>query len=399
MKLGILAGKKVAIVGTSTSIMKTGYVPQLVDLLPDTKIANFSLGGCPSIYGSYVIEKERIAEDFDYVIIDFCINDQQLERSSFLSIESLVSSFGALLALFSPEKRCQPLVLLLPQRDAFKDDRLQKVRNLNRLLCQEFNVSVIDMFDLIEKSHQAHGTEIEVFFSDWTHMHQDFAQPFAELVANRLTELRATKNSELQQALPSYSVKVPTFLPSVERGTSLWSENTYVLTGERRFEVPIDGYLTGFVHWQNSDTGTLLLDAGEEQIALPARKVSIWDNRFAFSNFQTAVKCPSKVTMTVGFNEKYKFSRTFGFRADLPKDGSEIGICGFVVANCDPQLAGANVMRMLAGKELKAAKLSPAEQRFLRATAGDKPGKVGLFAAVKSLFGIISENLSRLIPR
>lgn len=361
-------GKRLAIVGTSTSIMKDGYAPFLKDLLPDTEIVNLSLGGAPSIYGCYVVEQEKIADEFDYAIIDFCINDQQLERNAFLTIENIVSAFGALISRFSSGSRCKPLVLLLPQREAFVDARLMKVRNLSKKICHQFGVKTIDVFDLLDHGHELFGLDRGTFFSDWTHMHKNHAEAFAKLIVETLPTIENAKKSDLK--FPTYSVVVPSGLESVERGTSHVSSTTFVLTREKAAPMRVDGYLCGFLHWQNSDTGTFLLETSWEKLALPARKIAPWDNRFAFSNFATAVKCSGFVNLSVGTDPEFKTMRSFGYQAHLPRDGSEIGICGFVFAHEDPQAVGARVIDILNKKRFRAQRLARPEWDFIRTMSG-----------------------------
>lgn len=348
--------------------MTYGYASFLQELLPYTEIVNLSLGGAPSIYGCYIVEQAKIADEFDYAIIDFCINDQQLERNAFLTVENTVSAFGALISRFSFGSRCKPLVLLLPQRDAFVDARLMKVRDLSKQICDQFGVKTIDVFDLLDRGHELFGLDRSSFFSDWTHMHKKHAEAFAKMIVKTLPTIKNAGKSELK--FPTYSVVLPSGLESVVRGTSHMSAATFVLTRGKAMPMRVDGYLCGFLHWQNSDTGTFLLETSGERLALPARKIAPWDNRFAFSNFATAVKCCGLVNISVGTDPEFKIMRSFGYSAQLPRDGSEIGVCGFVVAHVDPQAAGARVIDILSKNQFRAKRLAWPEWGFIRTMSG-----------------------------
>ncbi|WP_455272858.1 hypothetical protein [Rhizobium herbae] len=350
--------------------MKDGYAPFLKSMMPEVEIKNFSLGGAPSIYGCYVLDRENIVEDFDYAIIDFCINDQQMERNLFLTLENIVSAFGSMLSQFKPGGRCKPLVILFPQREAFTDPRLMKVRDAAKRLCQQFNIATIDAFDLVATAHSQYGADTASFFSDWAHMRKDHAQAFGRLVVDALTSLPELKFSEVTALLPNYSVAHPCTLPKVERGTSLMCEDTFVLKGDE-LAMRIDGYLAGFLHWCNDDTGPLLLDAGGQKLCLPCRKEKrTLDNRFAFTNPATAIKCGGPVQMRVGIDHAYKIMRVFGNRPDFPKDGTEIGISGLVVADKDPMQAGTKAINFLERYEMQSKKQTESEFAFIKSFAG-----------------------------
>lgn len=349
--------------------MKDGYAPFLKSLMPEVEVKNFSLGGAPSIYGCYIFNQENVVDNFDYALIDFCINDQQMERNLFLTLENIVSAFGAMLSQFQPGGRCRPLVILFPQKDAFSDPRLMKVRNAAKLLCQQFNIATIDAFDLVATAHSQRGVDTASFFADWTHMRKDHAQAFAQMVVDTLTALPTPRPSEVTGLLPRYSVARPDTLPKVERGTSLMGADTFVLNGADHFDIRIEGYLAGFLHWHNHDTGTLLMDAAGQKVAIPSRKSKPWDNRFAFSNAASAIKCGGPVRMRVGTDPAYKTMRSFGYQSHLPLDGTEIGISGFVVADRDPMDAGAKALKFLKRYELQSLEPTGPELAFIESMA------------------------------
>ena len=70
--------KKIALVGTSNSIMKNGYGQFLQELLPG-QVDNLGLGGCSSINAVFSLLKYDIVDKYEYVVFDFCINDLNFE--------------------------------------------------------------------------------------------------------------------------------------------------------------------------------------------------------------------------------------------------------------------------------------------------------------------------------
>lgn len=362
-----MSGKRLAIVGTSTSIMVKNFGPLLPKVLDGVEISNFSLGGAPSIYGCYVMEKESIADNYDYAIIDFCINDQQLERSAFVSVEDVVSSFGATLSYFKPSSRCRPLVILFPHKAAFEDERLMKIRKLALALCRHRGITVLDMADLLDRANAEYGYDRSAYFLDWAHISYDLAPDFAKLIADMLPLVRRVRAADF--TYPEYTVHVPSNFPRVKRATSLMGADTFVVKAGESIDLGASGYLCGFLHWNNEDTGTLLFSTGSGRHALPARKQDAIHNKFAFSNFPEPVKLPV-IEMRVGMEKGYSRIRSFGYEKSLPMDGPEIAIAGFVIARSDPRALGAEAIKALNMVPMRKASVSVAEANFIKKLAG-----------------------------
>ncbi len=366
-----MSGKKLAIIGTSNSIMEAGYLPVLKSLMPDVEVQNFSLGGASSMYGCYVLETESIVDDFDYAIIDFCIPDQQMERNKFLTLETIVSAFGAVLSKFKPGGRCTPLVILYPIKHAYEDPRLVKVRDELKRICQQFKIAVVDPLDLVAAANRQYGVDQASWFADWCHMHKNHSQAFARLLADTLRSLPAMTSSKIADLLPKYSVTYPDTLPKTEKGTRLMKADTFTLATGSELNIKLNGYLVGFLQWCNEDTGTLLIDAAGQKYALPCRKEKrTLDNRFAFTNPPTAIKCSGPVRVRIGLDPAYKWMRTFGNHADYPKDGTEVGFGGLVLTDRDPEEAGRKVINFLKRHELQSWKPTEPELAFIESFAG-----------------------------
>ncbi|WP_455272833.1 hypothetical protein [Rhizobium herbae] len=346
-------------------------MPVLKSLMPNVEVQNFSLGGASSLYGCYVLGTESIVDDFDYAIIDFCITDQQMERSAFLTLETIVSAFGSMLSQFKPGGRCTPLVILYPHEQAFRDPRLLKIREVSKRLCQQFNITTIDPLDLVTRANRQYGVDTKSWFLDWCHMLKDHSPAFGRLVADTVKSLPALTSSKITSLFPRYAVTYPDTLPKLERGTSLMKTDTFNLTIGKELHLRLKGYLVGFLHWCNDDTGPLLVDAGRQKIAVPCRKEKkTLDNRFAFTNPATAIKCSGDVRMRIGDDPSYKWMKVFGNRPDFPRDGTEVGFSGLVLADKDPEATGAKAIKFLKRYELHSWEPTEPELAFIEKFAG-----------------------------
>lgn len=136
--------KKVAILGTSNAIIKDGYHTFLREYV-DEDLDVFSIGANSSLCGIYLTLKNNIIDNYEYVIIDYCINETHYVRSSLLSLETEVAYFMSLLGLFIGKKSI-PLVLILSNGSYSLENSLGSV---HRYIAQCFNVRYIDFEECI----------------------------------------------------------------------------------------------------------------------------------------------------------------------------------------------------------------------------------------------------------
>ena len=68
---------KVAVIGTSNTIIKVGYFNKLKRKFENSAVTidRYSLGGTTSLTASYMLEKFNIINNYDYIVLDFNIND------------------------------------------------------------------------------------------------------------------------------------------------------------------------------------------------------------------------------------------------------------------------------------------------------------------------------------
>ncbi len=66
---------KIAVVGTSNSILVNGYFPVYQALEYPNQTDNFSIGGANCQLIPYSIEKYKIFDTYDFLITDCAVND------------------------------------------------------------------------------------------------------------------------------------------------------------------------------------------------------------------------------------------------------------------------------------------------------------------------------------
>lgn len=107
-------GMRICVVGTSNSLMKTGYVAGLEASGLFSRIDRFCIGGTASILLS--LEQDKFAfEDYYACVIDTCINDEVHVRRRCFDCVEIVAHMGAFIAR-ARAAGCNPIVLALPSQ-------------------------------------------------------------------------------------------------------------------------------------------------------------------------------------------------------------------------------------------------------------------------------------------
>lgn len=131
---------KIAIVGTSNSILKDGWVKYYRELVQDVEIDNYSLGSNSSLYGHYILEKKDILDKYDYCFIDFAVNDQHFFDKGLISEELLVASYLDFIRKFR-NSNCIPIFLILPIVEYCRENsKISTIRQNMIALCDDFGV-------------------------------------------------------------------------------------------------------------------------------------------------------------------------------------------------------------------------------------------------------------------
>lgn len=134
--------KKLAIVGTSNSIMNNGYGQLLKQQLP-AQVDLLGLGGCSSLNAVFSILTYDILDNYEYVIFDFCLNDFNFSENKHTNIYIILAYWVFILSKMRKSKTT-PLFLLLPKADAAHPENASMI-NFYKKLSSLFNVYYIDI--------------------------------------------------------------------------------------------------------------------------------------------------------------------------------------------------------------------------------------------------------------
>ena len=154
---------KVAIIGTSNSILRNGWTASF--LRHFTNSTNFSLGASPSLYAHYILEKHNILEEYDYVILDFSLNDDFFILNDRISISFITQSFSSLLAKISSQKKCIPIYLGFINKQTYLTNNFSTY-TLYKHLLKIYGIPYLAIEDLIKKLHLP-IQHPDFFLDDW----------------------------------------------------------------------------------------------------------------------------------------------------------------------------------------------------------------------------------------
>ena len=130
--------KKIALVGTSNSIMKDGYGQFLQELLPG-QVDSLGLGGCSSINAVFSLLKYDIVDKYEYVVFDFCINDFSFEKAKSINKFLLISYWSFIFNVLRRSKTT-PVLLLLPNMHYCRD-----IVDFYIAISDFFNIEYVDI--------------------------------------------------------------------------------------------------------------------------------------------------------------------------------------------------------------------------------------------------------------
>lgn len=233
--------KKVAIIGTSNSILKGGWVEGLSEFYP--VISNFSLGASPSLYAHYVLEKYNILQKYDILIIDFSLNDTFFIQYDTISPNFLLKSFESLLLVLSRQNKCMPVLLNFINKTMYRE-KIYSTYELYNKMASAYGIPHFPIGDLIARARLP-VSHPNFFLDDW-----HISRPVSNYIGKMLGE--SIKNCELiwgrQKKYQSIENEIKFSLPNPEKikamntklskkKTSLASYDAYDMAPESRLIV------------------------------------------------------------------------------------------------------------------------------------------------------------------
>jgi hypothetical protein len=344
---------KIAVLGTSNSLMRQGWASAFTAAAGRiATVDNLSLGAAPSIYGAYMAAAADVARRYDYCLIDFCINDQQLVDIGQLRLEQAASAFHSLLAAFRAEDAaCVPIVLILPQRDLIGAAAAPSCRDLHARLCDLVGVGYIDVYAALERRIAARGGGARDFLLDWAHLTPAASAAVARMALEAVVEAECARPAPRRAPVAHKAYGRATVSPRgpvarEEVGTSLRRLSCLRLGPGDGVDVGDAPYLAGVLHWADAESGPVAVAGVNRRITKFLRRDI--ERIFALTHFIKPIYGVHGVEVRYGARPDFPVESTFGLTKTNDHDGGAARIVDFVTCAGDPVADGAVLLRRAA---------------------------------------------------
>lgn len=300
----------IAIVGTSNSVLKDGWVKYFSKLIGKTVVENFSIGGHGINYVHYALEKHRILDRFDYCIFDFAVNDQNFMDGNPVEACLISKSFvcAAYLDLIRKirNSKCKPIFMIFPIKDYIDKPQQCLTRTLILNLCNMFGYQYVDGYSTINAIADMVNCNGSLFFRDANHLNSIAASRLAFQVIELL--YTSGDNGEIvfeqKMELPNLGFRIVepdeikwSYCELISRKTSIANFNAMYMGVNSEVSLKISDCLCGCFAWLTNQTGDLDILMSRNNYLL---KMSIfsWIPTFNLRHFYEPLE-PNDETITI----------------------------------------------------------------------------------------------------
>lgn len=181
---------KIAVVGTSNSILNNGYAPLYQAMEYPYQVDNFSIGAAICQYIPFALEKYAILENYDFLITDSCPNDSDCfycrQRSADWFYNELYTIFSAI-----KESKIKHLHLIFPYQ---RSNVLQKIHGQ---ICEELSIPCLDIGTILSPFADLAKQPL---MQDIQHVSAYFAKQLAYLIKQKRQQILT--NPETKPRMP-----------------------------------------------------------------------------------------------------------------------------------------------------------------------------------------------------
>lgn len=218
---------KIAVVGTSNSILTEGYFPLYQAMEYPNIVDNFSIGGANCQLIPYGIEKYKIFDNYDFLITDCAVNDGDYLIYKRRSPDWLYNELYSIMSMIR-ESPVHQLHLIFPTNAAHKEHY-----KIHCQVCQELAVPYIDIGKILDAAKKSGQTNL--FLND-KHISLFLAKQLALLIKSERDKIFSRpKSKDLSSCYKHkkyffYSLpeKFKDTFPCCKKGSSLLSD-TYII--------------------------------------------------------------------------------------------------------------------------------------------------------------------------
>jgi hypothetical protein len=357
---------KVAVVGTSNSVLKDGWVTRFRGLNPSMEVHNYSLGATTSLWGSYIVEKKNIASEYDYCVIDFCINEEQFFRFGLHDQACCAAYLAALLEKFHG-KRCIPIVLIFTRLPYANELDNIHVRSIYRWLCREYGIRTIDVSGLFQKLMvDLHRPKEEFYLRVETDRKYDsnhYCPSAQTIIASLVSEVISKEKEQKVGHHHDISIvdldksKIEFFGCDAKTcRTSLHECTTMRLCAGSKVRVVSDQFLCGIVYWSEATTGMAYFDFGD--IVIKKNLKVRWDNKQFINHFPVSRRMIPGLTIHMDPVDGSVYEKS-GYEDEVKELGTSASLClaDLIVSDVDCQTIGEKILGKI--KECKMPSRDP----------------------------------------
>lgn len=177
---------KIAIVGTSNSILTNGYASLYQAIEYPNQVDNFSLGAAICQYIPFALEKNAICKKYDFLITDSCPNDSDC---FFCGQRTEDWFYNELFTIFSSIKETQIKHLHL----VFPYKRTATLQKIHIQVCEELSIPYLDIGAILSPAAEEIKQD---FFQDIHHVSPYFAKQLAFCIKQKREEITANPQAK-----------------------------------------------------------------------------------------------------------------------------------------------------------------------------------------------------------
>lgn len=319
---------KITVIGGSNSLLKTGYVPVVVNILEQktgefVELNNLAIGNTFSHFGFWQIITKNNHHDSDVIIIEYALNDQELSSSRLFNQWANIYE-GIISKLRRDNPRAQIIAPLFMTRKAIQKPKITTFLSGAALINLRYNVESIDVTQLLYSLGGAlYWDAPKDWYKDGPHYNKNIQAIIGREVADRIQ-----KGAGLSFSKEYFPVSSDFFISpksavkegliqeifhcaenSITYKNSLIEEKAAVFTKKAPLKFSVKGKLLALIVISTKDDGVIKINFNNETAFASLRR-KIFDNES--SKFLLNILVPDQyfkheTLPSIGF-EDYCFS-------------------------------------------------------------------------------------------
>ena len=350
--------RKIAILGTSNSIMRAGWATFFSSHAPkDWEIENLSLGGNCALFMPGQSEAYSVPDSYDICIIELPINDQRYVDSGFFRGNYFAATLAGLFAKFSePGSRCIPIVLSIPTRtDMAAPIYFGNCETILSRICAAFGVAVFDVGASIRAASFTTERKTDDFFSDKLHLLPSVQRHIASALLRRLKdglERPTGAAGRMRDLAPKFRTVMSRDVVPKERlshrRTSISGFDVIRLAAGESVAFPAHGHLCGILHWADKTAGEMDFVSGKVAGVRKLLRKEWPGGIFFFTHLRHAMPCGSEIVFTSDSGKRLPLEPSINPSRETPSGPLANEIAYAVFCDRDPDQSGRELLESIA---------------------------------------------------